>query len=176
VTALIIATFKKPKAETYTQYLKRVSGVSRIQARPGAQAPNIPTTSQPSPQKPPPIPSPSSSPSTAQGWILQGSNPESGKNPNIHFKLTLEQFQHYGGEVTIGRKPGAAHLVIDNTSISKTHAIIAIENKQLTVKDNDSSNGTKVNDSRITPGRSTTLKNGDKLQLGEVSLTVCPIS
>lgn len=187
LTALIVAMFKKPKAESYTQYLKRVSGVSRVQARPASSGPSweggqIVNNPSPAPaHSPPPISNPSptpavestpATPSSSQEWTLQGNNPEPGKSPNIHFRLTPEQFQRYGGEITLGRKPGAAHLVIDNTSISKAHAIITQEGTSLTVRDNNSSNGTKVNGNRISPGQSTALRAGDTLQLGEVSMTI----
>jgi len=185
VASLIVAMFKKPATESYTHYLKRVSGVSRINARPASSGPSweggkIVDSSAPqqsaSPQGPPPIsppsPTPAPAPTTSKSWTIQGNNPEPGKSPNIHFQLTSEQFERYGGEITLGRKPGAAHLVIDNTSISKAHAVITPQGSTLTVRDNNSSNGTKVNGNRISPGQSATLNAGDKLQLGEVSMTI----
>ncbi len=118
---------------------------------------------------PPAAPAASTAPTGA--WALQGSNPEAGKSPNVHFQLTADQFQRYGGHVTIGRKPGVAHLVIDNTSISKAHAIVSFNNGVLSVRDNSSSNGTSVNGARLAPGQQVTLNAGDQLLLGEVALS-----
>lgn len=63
-------------------------------------------------------------------------------------------------------------IVANNTSISKVHATISLEGSSLAVRDNNSSNGTKVNGVRINPGQSNTLNAGDTLQLGEVSMTI----
>lgn len=194
VASLLIATLKKPATESYTQYLGRVSGMSRMNRRPsasgqsgpawdGGQIVNNPSSTPPPSQQqinPPaqhaPTPaSPASPPAATGAWSLQGSNPEAGKSPNIHFQLTPDQFQRYGGNITIGRKPGVAHLVIDNTSISKAHAIVSFNNGTLTVSDNSSSNGTSVNGSRLSPGQQATLNAGDQLLLGEVTLSFSKI-
>lgn len=110
-----------------------------------------------------------------QGWTLEGTNPEPGKEPTVHFQITPEQFGRYGGEITLGRKPDAAQLVIDNTSISKAHAVLTQQNSNLTVRDNHSSNGTKVNGNTIPADQSTQLHAGDQLQLGEVTVSISPI-
>lgn len=185
VASLLITMLKKPATESYTQYLGRVSGMSRINRRPASSGPAWDggqivdaAPSQPvSPPVTPPANPQASPPPTATGvWSLQGNNPEAGKSPSIHFQLTADLFQRYGGHVTIGRKPGVAHLVIDNTSISKAHAIVSLNNGSLTVRDNSSSNGTSLNGTRLAIGQQLTLNPGDQLQLGEVTLSFSKIS
>ncbi|NWK54074.1 trypsin-like peptidase domain-containing protein [Verrucomicrobiaceae bacterium N1E253] len=210
LTSLLVALRKKPSTESYTQYIKRVSGVSRLQSRPGSLPPtnsgptwdggqivNSPPTPPASPPPAPPAPANPPTPQapsaaeanpfpqmpanaagapplatdTPNGWSLQGNNPEAGKSKPIHFQLTPELIQRYGGNITIGRKPGIAHLVIDNTSISKAHAIISLINGQLNIRDNGSSNSTSVNGKRLTPNQPMPLNPGDHITLGEVSLS-----
>ncbi|BDS06930.1 hypothetical protein NT6N_19700 [Oceaniferula spumae] len=178
VASLIVAMYKKPAAESYTQYIKRVSGVSRVNARPGSNAaPRLPTTSTPSSTPAPathstPTSQPPQPTTTTAGWALEGSNPEEGKSPNVHFQITPEQLRRYHGELTLGRKASSARLVIDNTSISKTHAVLSYQEPDLYIRDNGSSNGTKVNGSPISPGQKTKIDAGDQIQLGEVTVKV----
>lgn len=184
IASLLIAVLKKPATESYTQYIGRVSGMSRLN-RPtnngpswdGGQIVDKPRATPPplTPAGNPPPATPASQPASQGAWSLQGSNPEAGKSPNVHFQLTADQFQRYGGNITIGRKSGVAHLVIDNTSISKAHAVISINNGIVSVRDNNSSNGTSVNGTRLAAGQQLTLNAGDQLQLGEVILSFTKI-
>ncbi|MGB1261155.1 MAG: trypsin-like peptidase domain-containing protein, partial [Akkermansiaceae bacterium] len=196
IAALVVSVFKKPSSESYTQYMRRVSGLSRVNARPESAGPvwqdgaivEDPTPSpSPQPQQqpqqqpqanqapayaPPASPAPASSLAGPNGWMLKGTNPEEQGNPNVHFQVTPEQFQRYGGKITLGRKAGVAHFILNNTSVSKLHAELALSGSALTVTDRGSSNGTKVNDRRLAAGQSLELQNGDRLQVGELILTV----
>jgi len=109
---------------------------------------------------------------THHGWTLEGKNPEPGKETNVYFQLTPEELERKGGEITLGRKSDAADLVIDNTSVSKSHAILAQKDSKLTVRDNSSSNGTKVNGKTLSSGQSHQLSAGDQLQIGEVTVSI----
>ena len=64
------------------------------------------------------------------------------------------------------------HLIIDDQSISKIHAALVLSpDNQLIVADTGSTNGTFVNSQRIAYGKGITLKNGDKVNFGTVTVT-----
>jgi diguanylate cyclase (GGDEF)-like protein len=68
-----------------------------------------------------------------------------------------------GAEVTLGRADGASFR-FDDASVSGTHARIACVAKNHVVMDAGSTNGTFVNDVRVTSP--VTLADGDRVQLG----------
>lgn len=130
------------------------------------------TTSAPPAAANPPAATPEAGPETKTetGWTLRGTNPEPGKEKHISFRLAPGQFAAHNGELTLGRKPEAAALVIDNTTISKAHAVLAHRDGMLTIRDNHSSNGTTRNSAPLEPGEAVPLNAGDHLRLGEVTL------
>ena len=73
-----------------------------------------------------------------------------------------------GAVRTIGRGP-RADFVIDENLISRVHCRLSAANAQLVVEDLQSTNGTYVNDERVT---CVALKDGDKLRVGRVELIV----
>lgn len=70
--------------------------------------------------------------------------------------------------IRIGRH-GANDFVINNASVSGEHCIVERCENGWRVKDLDSTNGTRVNDQRITMA---TLHRNDVLALGDISLSV----
>lgn len=70
--------------------------------------------------------------------------------------------------IRIGRH-GANDFVINNASVSGEHCIIERCENGWRVKDLDSTNGTRVNDQRVTMA---TLHRNDVLSLGDISLSV----
>jgi pSer/pThr/pTyr-binding forkhead associated (FHA) protein len=68
-----------------------------------------------------------------------------------------------GGVVTIGRQPDNL-LQIDNPAVSGYHARVSYEKDHYTLEDNDSFNGTYVNNQRVS---SATLADGDKIVIGK---------
>ncbi len=81
-----------------------------------------------------------------------------------------------GERLSVGRTKENA-LVIEDTSISKIHATLFINNeKQLTVADTGSTNGTFINDKRIGYGKAYPISDTDKLKFGtiEVALDYTP--
>ena len=87
-------------------------------------------------------------------WV----DPESHKSQIYSFSLP----------VTIGRNAGN-QIVLASLTTSGEHAIIDIVGDELTLTDNQSSNGTKLNDNSI---EQATLQNGDKIEIGGVLLFV----
>lgn len=62
----------------------------------------------------------------------------------------------------------SCHLRLTDPSISRVHASFDMQGEKWLLKDNSSKNGTFVNG---VPVHSATLKNGDKIQIGETLLT-----
>jgi hypothetical protein len=77
------------------------------------------------------------------------------------------------GESTLGREVGNT-IVIDDQAVSRRHAKIMVINGVATVEDAGSSDGTWVNDLRITAP--TLLKVGDSLRLGGTVFSFLPMS
>jgi len=69
--------------------------------------------------------------------------------------------------MTIGRLPNT-EIYIDTPSVSRRHAELAVSGDTVTIRDLESSNGTHVNDERITGPLA--LKDGDLIRLGKVFL------
>jgi hypothetical protein len=67
----------------------------------------------------------------------------------------------------IGRSP-PADIVVSHKSVSRTHCIVGLANDELLVTDLNSTNGTYIDDVRIS--RATVLPVGSTLRLGQVSL------
>ncbi|MBQ49127.1 MAG: GGDEF domain-containing protein [Zetaproteobacteria bacterium] len=79
---------------------------------------------------------------------------------NLGKRFTLEKV-----EMIVGRSPQAT-IVINEQSVSRQHAKCCLNNNQVEIEDLGSSNGTFVNDQRISSRHA--LKNGDILRLGAV--------
>ncbi len=77
-----------------------------------------------------------------------------------------------GARLSVGRTKENS-LVIEDTSISKIHATLFINNeKQLTVADTGSTNGTFINDKRIGYGKAYPISETDKLKFGTVEVAL----
>ncbi|HLW46486.1 MAG TPA: DUF3662 and FHA domain-containing protein [bacterium] len=70
--------------------------------------------------------------------------------------------------LTIGRR-GDQDIVLDDPSVSRTHARIQVAPGQAAVEDAGSTNGTAVNGRRIGGGR-VPVRDGDRIQIGNVLL------
>lgn len=87
-------------------------------------------------------------------------------NMNISQKLLVNQGTGKDILLTdfpihIGNKSGDAECVIDNVMVSRNHAILSWECGIYYVEDNDSTNGTYVNGSKIPPYQPIQIKEGD---------------
>jgi pSer/pThr/pTyr-binding forkhead associated (FHA) protein len=92
-------------------------------------------------------------------WILQTSQADA---EPLTFRLST------GAVKTIGRTTGA-DFILDHALVSRLHCRLAANDDGLEVHDLESTNGTYVNDKRVTRAR---IKNGDRLRLGRVELTL----
>jgi hypothetical protein len=76
-----------------------------------------------------------------------------------------------GDAISIGRSSDRG-IVVDDTRVSRTHAIVARGRSGWTVTDDGSSNGTTLNGRLLTPKASTNLSAGDRIGIGPVELVV----
>lgn len=76
-----------------------------------------------------------------------------------------------GGRVSVGRI-GSNELVVDDQSVSKIHASLGVAaDGILSVADTGSTNGTFINDQRISYGKATRLEPEDRVKFGTVEVT-----
>jgi pSer/pThr/pTyr-binding forkhead associated (FHA) protein len=92
-------------------------------------------------------------------WILQSA--EAGDGP-LTFRLPP------GAVKTVGRAP-RADFVVDAALVSRLHCRLTAGTERVDVEDLSSTNGTYVNDARVTRAQ---LTNGYRLRVGRVELTV----
>ena len=88
------------------------------------------------------------------GWLVSFTNDEYGQD----YKL-------YVGKNKIGSVAGC-DIVINDTSISAEHTTILFRDNEFLIKDNFSTNGTKINGVSTDEGK---LKEGDELKLGNTT-------
>lgn len=75
-------------------------------------------------------------------------------------------------EFVIGRNRAAVdYCPTGNTSISGKHAKLVIQGSETYIVDLKSTNGTFVNDAKLTPNQQTLLKSGDKITLADEDFT-----
>jgi pSer/pThr/pTyr-binding forkhead associated (FHA) protein len=91
-------------------------------------------------------------------WILRSSEPDGA----LRFLLAS------GASKTVGRAP-RADFIVDAALVSRLHCRIVAADERIDVEDLSSTNGTFINDRRISTGR---LSSGDRLRIGRVELRV----
>ena len=79
------------------------------------------------------------------------------------------------GEITIGRGSGCT-IVIDDSRVSRAHALVAQGRSGWTVTDAGSSNGTSVNGRLLTPNVARPVGDGDRINVGPVELVVASVA
>lgn len=88
----------------------------------------------------------------------------------IHFvsgPLSGQRFEIKPGGDFIGRDGGSSQIVIGDPRISKRHVWIGVKNGRVVIEDQNSRNGTFVNDPRSARVTETSLNPGDTVILGE---------
>ncbi|EDQ89991.1 uncharacterized protein MONBRDRAFT_36868 [Monosiga brevicollis MX1] len=88
----------------------------------------------------------------------------------IRREIVLKYAQKVGRAVPNKAKPAKDNAVFDSKVLSRSHAEIWADDNKVFIRDTKSSNGTYVNDERLSPGGMESaprqLKTGDKLRLG----------
>ncbi len=77
--------------------------------------------------------------------------------------IGLHRWLH--GTVVLGRDP-LADMPLDDVRISRHHCAVNFEGERYYVEDLDSTNGTKLNATKLKPGRRVELKPNDRITLG----------
>ena len=95
-------------------------------------------------------------------WILET---DSSATDRATFRVPI------GAVKTIGRSTGA-EFMLDAPLVSRLHCQLSATSEALEVKDLESTNGTFVNDTRVTSAK---LRAGDRLKIGRVELRVSMI-
>lgn len=77
-----------------------------------------------------------------------------------------------GQELRAGRDPNSCGIVLHEPRVSAVHATLKLDGGQLLIRDENSNNGTLVNNVRLTPGVWTPVPSGSLLRLGPIELSV----
>jgi hypothetical protein len=77
-----------------------------------------------------------------------------------------------GTEMRVGRDGSSCQIVINEPRVSGNHAVIKFENGQVFVRDENSNNGTNINQNRIPPLVWTVVPPGTLLRFGPIEFNV----
>jgi hypothetical protein len=77
-----------------------------------------------------------------------------------------KKFELSGSDITVGRLADNA-IQVEHASVSGHHAVLKLDSLDYTIKDLDSTNGTRINGERITEQK---LRRNDVLRLGNIEL------
>ncbi|HEY8946473.1 MAG TPA: FHA domain-containing protein, partial [Polyangiaceae bacterium] len=77
-----------------------------------------------------------------------------------------------GQELRAGRDAAQCGIVLGEPRVSSVHATLKLEAGQLLIRDENSNNGTLVNNVRLTPGVWSPVPSGSLLRLGPIELSV----
>lgn len=101
--------------------------------------------------------------------MLEGSDDE-----GTHFALKIPGSGLHAGVdgVTIGRSPGRSAFVLDHPPISREHCRLRLVDGTLHVEDLRATNGVLLNGNALRPEESCALREGDRLTLGAVELSL----
>ncbi|TKY50017.1 Zeaxanthin epoxidase [Spatholobus suberectus] len=111
----------------------------------------------------------------SERWFLEPVG--DGDTRHIGFKVEMPgAYEIASSEVTVGRVPEKADLVIPVATVSGVHARIQKKQGNLLVTDLDSTNGTFINDKRLRPGVVATVSPGSCITFGDTHLAMFRVS
>ncbi|BAT89120.1 hypothetical protein LR48_Vigan09g202800 [Vigna angularis] len=118
---------------------------------------------------------PTTNANNAERWLLEPVG--DGDTRHIGYKVEMPGvYEIASSEVTVGRVPDKADLVIPVATVSGVHARIQKKEGNLLVTDLDSTNGTFINDKRLRPGVAATLSPGSSITFGDTHLAMFRVS
>ncbi|MBC8141999.1 MAG: DUF3662 domain-containing protein [Armatimonadetes bacterium] len=89
---------------------------------------------------------------------------------------SLEAFPLTDAGATVGRSRQAGNdIVLTDTQVSKRHGRIAFENGAFVYRDENSTNGSRVNSVPVERGAAVPINFGDEIRVGESTLTLRPV-
>ncbi|KAF8118384.1 hypothetical protein N665_0005s0147 [Sinapis alba] len=104
-------------------------------------------------------------------WLLQPVG--DGDTRHIGYKVEMPApFEISSGQVTIGRLPEKADVVIPVATVSGVHARIDTQGDNLLVTDMNSTNGTFIEDKRLIPGVAAPAFPGTRITFGDTNLAI----
>jgi len=139
-----------------------------------APAPAAARAHSPSPAPPPPAPAPhimaadhGMTVDLSRTVALTADDVAYGSIQFVSGPLSGQRFEIKPGGDFIGRDGGSSQIVIGDPRISKRHVWIGVKNGRVVIEDQNSRNGTFVNDPRSARITETSLNPGDTVILGE---------
>ena len=102
------------------------------------------------------------------GLVLAGFD---GRGNRISIELSPARFASQRLGISLGRHPDLVDEIVADASVSRRHLRIAAEGDQFYVEDLNSSNGTFLNEQRLSPFKPARLDYGAKVALGDLVLT-----
>ncbi|KAL5580067.1 hypothetical protein UlMin_012509 [Ulmus minor] len=111
----------------------------------------------------------------ADRWLLEPVG--DGDTRHIGFKVEMPNaFEIVSNEVTVGRVPEKADMVIPVATVSGAHARIRKKEGTLYVTDLDSTNGTFIDEKRLRPGVAAPVSPGSCVTFGDIHLAIFRVS
>ncbi|KAK3015525.1 hypothetical protein RJ639_005773 [Escallonia herrerae] len=108
-------------------------------------------------------------------WLLEPVG--DGDSRHIGYKVPMPgPFEIASSVVTVGRVPEKADLVIPVATVSGVHARIQKKEGSLLITDLNSTNGTFIDDKRLSPDVAATIPPGSSITFGDVNLAIFRVS
>ncbi|BAT15675.1 Os12g0124000, partial [Oryza sativa Japonica Group] len=117
-----------------------------------------------------------SSSATSERWVLEPAG--DGDWRHIGYRVARPGGFQIASEaaVTVGRVPEQADIVLSVATVSGTHARLEKKEGSLLVTDLESTNGTYINERRLSPGFPTPIDPGSLLIFGDIHLAMFRVS
>ena len=133
-----------------------------------AHAPKPEPAPEPNPE---PAPAPTPEPEPAPAPAPEPTPAPAAPERHLRFYLTRiatgEHFEVRGRRFVVGKSKHSSFMVKGSTTVSRSHAIFVTDGATCTIEDDNSRNGTFVNNERIDPGFPVALVDGDTVRMSD---------
>jgi hypothetical protein len=102
-------------------------------------------------------------------WLLSGFDRD---GRTLRFEIPEARLAAAPDGVVIGRQARMAEFVVPDAGVSRRHARLALDGRDLVIEDLGSANGTTVEGRRLTPHRRYRIERGVEIALGGVTLSL----